>query len=34
MAAIDTKSELSYFKETGFFQEKDEAMTHLGDRQE
>ncbi len=34
MCTIKMKSELSYFKDTGFFQEKDEAMTHLRDADE
>jgi hypothetical protein len=34
LAAINMKSELSFFKETGFFQEKDQAMTHLRDADE
>jgi hypothetical protein len=34
VGTIKMKSELSYFKDTGFFQEKDEAMTHLRDADE
>ena len=34
LATMSTKSELSYFERTGFFQEKDAAMAHLKDADE